>query len=182
MDVTNPLLPKRRLKRIFKPTKARQDEPRPCIYGCDLRTVHTSEWQLQKHINIAHSGYQPTRCRYPGCKSTQLIETEVSYKGHLKKIHQLRGDQQELYTVGLRNKGLPTLEKLQDHRRGLTRRCIALCMPWTDAKLHNSQRSSPSARSHDNSAWHEHRRHWFVAALISDWSTSRRAPQRAYYT
>ena len=106
-----------------------REEPRPCIYGCDLRTVYTSEWQLQKHINIAHSSYQPTRCRYPGCKSTQLIETEVSYGGHFKKIHQLRGDQQELYTVGLRNKELPTLEKPQDHRRDLTRRCIALCMP-----------------------------------------------------
>ena len=83
-------------------------ESRPCIYGCDPRTVYTSEWQLQKHINIAHSGYQLMRCRYPGCKSTQLIGTEVSFKRHFKKIHQLRGDQQEFYTVGLRNKELST--------------------------------------------------------------------------
>jgi hypothetical protein len=27
-------------------------EPRPCIYGCDSGTVHTSEWQLQKHITL----------------------------------------------------------------------------------------------------------------------------------
>lgn len=47
-------------------------EPRPCIYGCDPRTAYTSKRQLQKHINITHSGYQPTSCRYPGCKSTEV--------------------------------------------------------------------------------------------------------------
>lgn len=114
-------------------------ESRPCIYGCGPGTVYTSERQLQKHINIAHSGYQPTCRRYPAI-SQRAVDIRVASQRNSSEQRSLLKDISRKYTNyegisksstqwACETKNYPPLDKPQDHRRNLTRRRIALCMP-----------------------------------------------------